>query len=111
MKNGECVCVDDSQICRQRVKGVELILYQDMKKGSLEQCQLPDRILVKLIGKLFKTGLNTEEEIDESYSTLDNTKTKCKSQEITIIGDMNAKIEKEPDSKIFGKSRLITHNK
>lgn len=77
-----------------------------MKKCLLGYCQLSEIILlVKLQGNLFNLfiivvyALTEEEETDKFYNTIDNVKTQCKLQEITIIRkDLNAEMEKEQNS-------------
>lgn len=51
-----------------------------------------------------------EEKIDKFYSTQDNAKSKCKSQEIIITGDLNSKIRKERGSEIVSIYELGSRN-
>lgn len=84
-------------------RGLVSILGNYMKKCFLAYCQIPDTILlVKIKRKLFNiaiifvyatTAQSTEYEVDNIYSSIDNTKTLRKSQEFTVImGNLNAKV-------------------
>lgn len=92
---------------RRGDRGVGLILAQDMKKCVQGCCQLSDMILIvklklepfniSVVGEYALTAQSTEEEIEEFYCTLDNTKAQCKPQEITIvIRDLNVRVGKFP---------------
>lgn len=60
-------------------------------------------IFVKLKGKHFKF-MHRQHSRKKFYSLLDNEKTQCKSQEITIVmGDWNVTVSKDRDSEIFDK--------
>lgn len=98
--------------------GVGLVLDRNMNKCVQEYYQLSDIILgVKMKGKAFNISIyprklqHTEEEIEMFHCTLDNAKTQCKSQEITIaMWDMDTKVDKERGSEIVCKFTRGTRN-
>ena len=88
--------------------GIGLLLSKAVSQSAMGYHAMSDRILlVKIHGQSFDlsiiqvyapTSASTEEEIEDSYSDLEDACGKCGNQYIMIVmGDMNAKVGSEQD--------------
>ena len=94
-------------------RGVGLLMDSDISKCVLGYWTLSERVLlVKIRGHPFNlaiivvytpTAQSTEEEIDGFYEILEEAKSQCRTNEITIIiGDLNAKVGSGREGKTVG---------
>ena len=92
----------------------------DISKCVLGYWTLSDRVLlVKIRGHTFNlaiivvyapTAESTEEEIDSFYEILEEAKSQCRTNEITIMGDLNAKVGSGREGKTVGPHGLGERN-
>ena len=101
-------------------RGVGLILDEKNSKTLKGWWALSDRVLLARLNEVpfnmaiivayASTSYSTEEEVDKFYETLELAKGQCKSQDIIIMGDINAKVGSEPFEEIVGKYGLGIQN-
>ena len=102
-------------------KGIGLLLDTNLTRCVLGYWAVSDRVLlVKLHGQPFNISIivvyaptsdSSDEEIEGFYEKMEEAKSQCKSNEITIImGDINAKVGKGSDGKTVGPFGLGERN-